>query len=73
MMKQMTVDDFLGAFERPEPVKLFGICDDAHCPRCRYGFLYPEETDKERCPVCGQMVSWMPWHRANDDEGESND
>lgn len=71
--KQITIMDWLGAFDQPRSVELYGLCDDAVCPRCKRAFVYPRETDKERCPFCGQRVEWTPWHRANDEEGESND
>ena len=64
-MRQLTLRDILG-----EPVLLYGFMDDAHCPRCKYGFLYPEETDQEECPMCHTRVDWTPWHRANDEEEE---
>ncbi len=63
---QITIDEYLEELDRVYPVEIFGICDDAYCPRCNYGFMYPEETDLDRCPHCGTRVDWAPWHRKND-------
>jgi hypothetical protein len=51
-------------------VDIVGICDDARCPKCGYEFLYPSETDLERCPECKTYVDWTPWHIKNDKETE---
>ena len=51
-------------------VDIVGICDDARCPKCGYEFVYPSETDLERCPECKTYVDWTPWHRKNDKETE---
>ena len=65
--RQLTLRDLLG-----EPVLLYGLMDDAYCPICRYGFPW-WDADQEECPMCHTRLDWTPWHRANDDEGESND
>lgn len=62
-MRQLTLRDILG-----EPVVIAGLMDDAYCPKCLRGFLYPRETDADICPMCHTRVDWTPWHRANDKE-----
>lgn len=63
---QMTIFDFI-----PDPTKVYeceikGLCDDAYCPECGYGFL-DNETDRPECPMCGTRVSWGKYHRINDE------
>ena len=62
--RQLTLRDLLG-----EPVLLYGLMDDAYCPKCRYGFPW-WDTDQEECPMCYTRLDWTPWHRANDEEEE---
>lgn len=61
---QQTIDDM----DKPKvyEVNIRGICDDAYCPECDYGFM-DNETDAERCPKCGVKVSWERWHKINDE------
>ena len=63
MMQQMTIQDLLG-----QTVIIAGICDDAYCPNCKRGFIYPKETDMDECPLCKTRVNWERWHIANDKE-----
>jgi len=67
MMKQITIDEYLQSL-KPIPVDIMGLCDDAYCPKCGYGFMDPEENDLPACPVCGCKVDWARWHRINDPE-----
>ena len=55
------------ANEKVYELDIKGICDDAYCPKCDYGFM-DNETDAERCPKCGVKVSWEQWHKVNDTE-----
>lgn len=55
------------ANEKVYEVNIRGLCDDAYCPKCDYGFM-DNETDAERCPKCGVKVSWKRWHKINDEE-----
>lgn len=64
---QMTIFDFI-----PDPTKVYeceikGLCDDAYCPECGYGFL-DNEVDRPECPNCGTRVSWGKYHRINDNQ-----
>jgi hypothetical protein len=61
---QQTIDE---ANEKVYELDIRGICDDAYCPKCNYGFM-DSETDAERCPKCGVKVSWERWHKINDEE-----
>ena len=61
-MTQLTIFDY------KRKVDIRGLCDDAHCPKCGRGFLYPEETDLGVCPECGCLVDWERWHMVNDEE-----
>jgi hypothetical protein len=55
------------ANEKVYELDIRGVCDDAYCPKCDYGFM-DSETDAERCPRCGVKVSWERWHEINDEE-----
>lgn len=63
---QMTIFDYLEE-QKPIPVDIYGLCDDAYCPKCGRGFLDPQENDLPRCPLCGCRVDWTRWHQINDD------
>lgn len=57
-----------------KPVEIRGLCDDPYCPECNYEFWdYGDknEVDCLKCPECGCMLDWGPWHRANDNEVET--
>ena len=58
-------------YMKPKPLNIKGLCDDAYCPECGYGFWYPGETDLPRCPECGTFVDWTQWHKMNDEEEEN--
>ena len=71
MMRSTEIDGQISMFEyiehiKPRPVDIMGICDDAYCPECGYGFMDPKENDLPECPICKCKVDWTPWHRAND-------
>lgn len=54
---------------KKKPIGIKGLCDDPYCPECGYYFWdYGEksEVDCDRCPECGCLVDWRPWHRVND-------
>ena len=61
---QMTIFDY------KRSVEIRGLCDDAYCPECGYGFGYPEETDLGVCPEGGCIVDWTRWHKVNDEQTE---
>ena len=68
-MKQITIDEYLQELDKiVYPVEIYGLMDDAYCPKCGYCFWETRELDCERCPVCGIRVDWTPWHRINDEE-----
>ena len=56
--------------EKIYPLDIRGICDDAYCPQCDMGIDEFKFMDCKRCPHCGCLISWEPWHRANDKENE---
>lgn len=60
----------LELMEQPRPVHIKGICDDAYCPECDYALDELKELDCEKCPICGALIDWTPWHRQNDKEPE---
>ena len=70
--KPSTVGDAFPSMkiDKPRPVKIMGIMDDAYCPECDYCFWETKELDCDRCPKCGIRVDWTPWHQANDEEVE---
>ena len=50
---QMNIFDFLPKNEPIFDVDIRGLCDDAYCPKCGYGFKeWQGEVDSERCPEC---------------------
>ena len=66
MKGQITITEYLAERNTPHPVNIMGLCDDAYCPECGYGFMDPRENDLPECPICKCKVDWTPWHRAND-------
>lgn len=60
----------LELMKQPRPVHIKGICDDAYCPECGYALDELKELDCEKCPICGTLIDWTPWHRQNDKEPE---
>lgn len=73
MKGQITITEYLEERNKPHPVDIRGLCDDAYCPSCGYSLDEIKQLDCERCPVCGIRVDWTPWHRFNDEEQESKD
>ena len=69
MKGQITITEYLEERNRPHPVDVMGICDDAYCPECHYCIDELKHLDCEYCPWCGVRIDWTPWHRANDTEG----
>jgi len=63
-------DIVLELMKQPRPVHIKGICDDAYCPECDYALDERKELDCEKCPQCGTLIDWTPWHRHNDKETE---
>lgn len=63
-------DIVLELMKEPRPVHIKGICDDAYCPECNYALDELKELDCEKCPICGALIDWTPWHRKNDKETE---
>ena len=63
-------DIVLELMKQPRPVHIKGICDDAYCPECNYALDELKELDCEKCPICGALIDWTPWHRKNDKETE---
>ena len=62
------IEGQLSLFDKVYPVEIWGLMDDAHCPKCHYCFWETREMDCDRCPHCGTRVDWTPWHKANDQE-----
>ena len=66
---QITIAEYLEERNRPHPVIIRGLMDDAYCPECGYSLDELRQLDCERCPWCGLRIDWTPWHRANENEG----
>lgn len=52
--------------EKPLPVLVKGMCDDAYCPKCGLALDEFQSCDQP-CPECHTKLDWAPWHRVNDD------
>ena len=73
MSHQITIFEYMNDLPA-RPVKIMGLCDDAYCPNCGYGFFCTSrDIDCEICPECKIRVDWTPWHRVNDEEDEVNE
>ena len=64
---QIDIFEYLES-QKPQPVEIIGLCDDAYCPECGDGIDEFKWMDCERCPSCGARISWEPWHRNNDED-----
>lgn len=58
-------DIVLELMKQPRPVDIRGICDDAYCPECDFSLDHMKYLDCEKCPDCGTLINWAPWHRYN--------
>lgn len=61
--------------EKVYDLTIKGLCDDPYCPECGYPFWTEgdkSEVDCERCPNCHIRVNWKNWHRANDEEDDTD-
>lgn len=72
MEGQISIFKYLKSIEEKiYPLDIRGLCDDPYCPKCDYAFITygsKNETDCERCPICGIKVDWTHWHWMNDEE-----
>lgn len=60
---QLSIFDYIPK-EEPKKIVIAGLCDDAYCPKCDYGFI---TADLTKCPNCGQPIfGWDIWHKLND-------
>ena len=66
--QQITIEAYLDFINKPHPVDIRGLCDDAYCPECHGPLDDLKILDCERCPWCGLRIDWTPWHRFNDEE-----
>lgn len=71
MNEQITIFEYMDYLNRPKPVDIRGLCDDAYCPECNTELDDLRFKDCPKCPWCGTRIDWTPWHRANDEEEQT--